>query len=139
MSSRNNTHWLRLVKAIYKGRKNCPHRQDLIKVVRAASSLYCVKSKREFSDKEIEEIEEIENNESDWLRLVKSILHDTKCKYNGKLKIVLKKASKVYCKAKKTLKNKPLKNKTISNTTPVLNNTPVKKTRKSFLAMIGLA
>lgn len=120
--SGNETYWLNLVKDIYRNRDNCPHRQTLKQVLKDASHLYCAVDPE---DKKLSSIDKLHitrssnygtrsfrsngtpssasgftGNESGWLHLVKNILRNSNCKFHGKLKLVLKKASKVYCKPK---------------------------------------
>jgi hypothetical protein len=124
--SKNESHWLNLVKDIYNNRHSCPHRQSLAKILKDASKLYCP------TTDELKDTPRMEHTpsrgftgkESGWLHLVKNILRNSKCKYHGDLKVVLKKASKVYCKPKKTTSRK----KTIKATKP-----------KTILQTIGLA
>jgi len=123
--SGNETYWLNLVKDIYNNRESCPHRQSLKKVLKDATPLYCaVDPESKISTKSTHAVSHHSNfgtrsfrsngtpssasgftgNESGWLHLVKNILRNSDCKFHGRLKDVLKKASKVYCKHPKTLK-----------------------------------
>lgn len=132
---KNETHWSNLVKDIYNSRHNCPHRQSLAKIMKDASKLYCptVEESKESKD-DVLRVDEspsknFTGNESGWLHLVKNILRNSKCKYHGNLKIVLKKASKVYCKPKSE------KTKSVTKTV-----TKTRKTQpKTLLQTIGLA
>jgi hypothetical protein len=121
-TSRKETRWLNLVKDIYKNRENCPHRQSLKKVLKEASPLYCAETHE--TEKSIKtSSSDFTGNESGWLHLVKNILRNSDCKFHGKLKIVLKKASKVYCKpktAKKSSSQRKTKKRNTSSTTSIL-------------------
>lgn len=128
--SGNETYWLNLVKDIYKNRENCPHRQSLKKVLKAASPLYCAvkpdSDKSPYGDRSLgskgtpSSASGFTGNESGWLHLVKNILRNSHCKFHGRLKIVLKKASKVYCKPKKTAKKSSSSSKKQTKKSPSL-------------------
>jgi hypothetical protein len=118
--SGNETYWLNLVKDIYQNRENCPSRQSLKKVLKDAAPLYCKVDPEKESSKShgtrsfrsngtISSASGFTGSESGWLHLVKNILRNSDCKYHGRLKSVLKAASKVYCKNKKSKKSKKTK------------------------------
>jgi hypothetical protein len=102
---KNNSNWHKLVMDIYKNRsKNCPHRANLKKVLKAASSAYCT------IDEDIKDAEKhgvkvakrklpkYGTSETAWLHLVKDIMRNENCKHHHQLKGVLRDAKRVYCK-----------------------------------------
>jgi hypothetical protein len=108
LSHRPESFWINLVRDIYKNRESCPHRQSLKKILKDASKVYCAVAPERIAegDEDIRLSEDsgkgFTGSESGWLHLVKNILRNSNCKYHGKLKLVLKRASRLYCKPKKS-------------------------------------
>jgi hypothetical protein len=123
---RKLTNWNLLVKEIYRNRNaNCPHRVKLRTVLRSASQVYCKQT-------ENSEPYKYSDSETGWLRLVKTILHNSTCRkfHKEKLVKVLLRASKTYCKVKPhndTSKTKTRKVKKVG-----------KSENKGILASLGL-
>jgi hypothetical protein len=129
------TNWNKLVKEIYRNRnKNCPHRVKLQTVLRSASQIYCKGSENDDSYK-------YDGTESGWIRLVKTILHNSTCRKFHKTKLikVLRRASKAYCKETTGQTRKTRRRKSVPASAPVPAQQPAPEQKSGILASFGLA
>ena len=93
--------WVKLIRAIYEARKDCPHRQKLEIIVEDASKYYCPVDKDldSISDEKYRKIR-FKKGKNRWIYLVNVILHNSKCKFHGRLVDAIKAAKTLYCKGK---------------------------------------
>jgi hypothetical protein len=126
----NETHWLHLVKSVFNARTNCPYRQKLRMVLRAASKLYCKNSRANMRELRAKTKSQsgYRDTETYWLTLVKDVLRNSECRWHRDLKRVLSECAKVYCKNKTSKSNGKSRSRTVK-----------RKKSRSILQTLGLA